>query len=467
MPNKNKIHFEISERKVLLRIFDITTVLLALYSVGIIFNFNYFQFSTSNFYWTIVLGIYLSVFGTVFEMYNLQVASNQVQIIKSIVLTASTTVLVYLLTPIFTPVLPSNRLQILFFYLAIFLALFVWRLIYVAFFASNRFTKNVILICDKDQLKELVLGLENADPHYKVVGYINSDSQKNPEMVGKMPSNLKLIESENLANFVSKNAVSEVVVASQNTEGITPQLYNQLIQLLENGFMIKEYTQVYETLTQRIPVQYVARDFYRYFPFSRSNQNHLYLLFIRLTDLVIGFVGIGAGLVLLPFILVGNLLANRGSLFYSQERVGKNGVVFNIVKLRTMIKNAEANGAVFTTLNDSRVTAFGKIMRKTRIDEFPQFYNIIKGEMSLIGPRPERPVFVNEIAEKMPFYETRHIIKPGLTGWAQVNYAYGESVDDSLIKLQYDLYYIKHRSIFLDINICVKTLSTILFYRGQ
>jgi lipopolysaccharide/colanic/teichoic acid biosynthesis glycosyltransferase len=106
-------------------------------------------------------------------------------------------------------------------------------------------------------------------------------------------------------------------------------------------------------------------------------------------------------------------------------------------------------------------------MRKTRIDEFPQFYNIIKGEMSLIGPRPERPVFVNEIAETMPFYETRHIIKPGLTGWAQVNYAYGESLDDSLIKLQYDLYYIKHRSIFLDINICIKTLSTILFYRGQ
>ena len=465
MPNKNKIHFEISERKVLLRIFDIITVLLALYSVGFVFNFNYFQFSTSNFYWTIVLGIYLTIFGTVFEMYNLQVASNQVQIIKSIVLTSSTTVLVYLLTPIFTPVLPSNRLQILFFYLAIFLALFVWRLIYVAFFASNRFTKNVILICDKDQLKELVLGLENADPHYKVVGYINSDNSGVSD--NRFTGNLTQIDSNELEKFVLKNAVSEVVVASQNTEGITAQLYNQLIHLLENGFMIKEYTQVYETLTQRIPVQYVARDFYRYFPFSRSNQNHLYLLFIRLADLLVGFIGIAVGLGLLPFILIGNLLANRGSLFYTQERVGKNGIVFNIVKLRTMIKNAEANGAVFTTFNDSRVTAFGKIMRKTRIDEFPQFYNIIKGEMSLIGPRPERPVFVNEIAETMPFYETRHIIKPGLTGWAQVNYSYGESVNDSLIKLQFDLYYIKHRSIFLDINICVKTLSTILFYRGQ
>lgn len=467
MPNSNKIHFEISERKVLLRIFDITTVLLALYSVGIVFNFNYFQFSTTNFYWTIVLGIYLTIFGTVFEMYNLQVASNQVQIIKSIVLTASTTVLVYLLTPVFTPVLPSNRLQILFFYLAIFSALFIWRLIYVAFFASNRFTKNVILICDKDQLKELVLGLESADPHYKVVGYINSDQQDNSVTDSDMPAYLKPIDSDGLEEFVVQNAVSEVVVASQNTEGITAQLYNQLIQLLENGFMIKEYTQVYETLTQRIPVQYVARDFYRYFPFSRSNQNQLYLLFIRLVDLLVGCFGLTLGIGFLPFILIGNLIANRGVLLYTQERVGKNGMVFKIVKFRTMIKNAEANGAVFTTVNDSRVTPFGKFMRKVRLDEFPQFYNIIKGEMSVIGPRPERPVFVNEIAETMPFYETRHIIKPGLTGWAQVNYAYGESVNDSLIKLQYDLYYIKHRSIFLDINICVKTLSTILFYRGQ
>ncbi|MBU3681260.1 MAG: exopolysaccharide biosynthesis polyprenyl glycosylphosphotransferase [Flavobacterium sp.] len=465
MPTKNSVHFEISERKILLRIVDVLSVLVALYVVGIVFSFTYFQFSTSNFYWTFVLAIYLTIFGTVFEMYNLQVASNQVQVIKSIVLTASTTVLVYLLTPIFTPVLPSNRLQILFFYLAIFSALFAWRLIYVAFFASNRFTKKVILICDKDQLKELVLGLENADPHYKVVGFINSDKVGASD--GGSLGNLRQIDSHELENFVSKNAVSEVVVASQNTEGITTQLYNQLIHLLENGFMIKEYTQVYETLTQRIPVQYVARDFYRYFPFSRSNQNHLYLIAIRSIDILVSSIGLIIGVLLLPFISIGNLCGNRGKLFYTQDRVGINGRIFKIIKFRTMVKNAEANGAVFTTLNDSRVTPFGKFMRKARLDEFPQFYNIIKGDMSVIGPRPERPVFVNEIAEIMPFYETRHIIKPGLTGWAQVNYAYGETLNDSLIKLQYDLYYIKHRSIFLDINICIKTLSTILFYRGQ
>jgi lipopolysaccharide/colanic/teichoic acid biosynthesis glycosyltransferase len=172
-------------------------------------------------------------------------------------------------------------------------------------------------------------------------------------------------------------------------------------------------------------------------------------------------------MLLLPLILLGNLLGNHGRLFYVQDRIGRNGLTFKIIKLRTMVKNAESNGAVFTTMNDSRITVFGKFLRKARIDEFPQFINILKGDMAVIGPRPERPVFVQEIAEVMPFYETRHVVKPGLTGWAQVNYSYGETIEDSLIKLQYDLYYIKHRSIFLDLNIVLKTFSTVLFYRGQ
>ena len=461
-----KIHFEISERKILLRIFDVAWVLIALYVVGIIFKFNYFNISASNYYWTIVLGFYIIMFGTVFEMYNLQVASNQFQIIKSIVLTSSTTVLIYLLTPVYTPVLPSNRLQIVFFYIAIFLALFFWRMFYVRFLASNRFSKKVILICDKDQLEELVLGLESVDPHYKVMGYINSDSIN--DTIEKSKNHfVENIDINKLEDFVTKNSVSEVVIASQKTDGITVNLYNQLIHLLESGFVIREYTQVYENITQRIPVQYVARDFYRYFPFSRSNQNQLYLLVVRIVEVIISLLGISLGVFLSPFIWIGNLIGNKGKLFYTQERVGKNGKIFKILKFRTMKTNAETNGAVFAAINDSRVTAFGKFLRKTRIDEFPQFINILKGDMGVIGPRPERPVFVKEIAEVMPFYETRHVIKPGLTGWAQVNYSYVETINDSLIKLQYDLYYIKHRSIFLDINIIFKTISTVLFYRGQ
>ncbi len=463
MKNNKDIHFEVSERKILLRIFDVLSVFVSLYLFGDIFNFNYLNISTTNFYWIIVLAVYILFIGSVFEMYNLQVASNQYQIIKSIILTSSTTVLIYLLTPIYTPFLPSKRLEILIFFFSVFGALFIWRMIYVRFFASNRFVKKVILVCDQDQAKELVEGLTSVDPHYRVLGFVNSDSaSSNSEKL-----KIKSISIENLAKFVRQNSISEIVVASQKTDGITINLYNQLITLLEKGYIIREYTQVYEAITHRIPVQYVSRDFYRYFPFSRSNQNHLYLLIVRILEIIISIIGLSIGLLLLPLILIGNFFGNRGKLFYTQERVGKNGEVFNIMKFRTMVKNAEKDGAVFATSNDTRITPFGKILRKSRIDEFPQFINILEGDMAVIGPRPERPIFVKEIAEVMPFYETRHVIKPGLTGWAQVNYSYGETIDDSLIKLQYDLYYIKHRSLFLDFNIIFKTLSTILFYRGQ
>ncbi|MBY0487034.1 MAG: exopolysaccharide biosynthesis polyprenyl glycosylphosphotransferase [Flavobacteriaceae bacterium] len=464
MNSNKKIHFEVSERKVLLKFFDVIFVLLALYVISSIFNFKYFTFSATNYYWAIVLALYINIFGSVFEMYNLQVASNQFQIIKSIILTSSTTVLVYLLTPLYTPVLPSNRLQIIIFFVSIFFSLLIWRIFYVKFLASHRFVKKAILVCDKEQLQELILGLENADPHYKIIAFVNSDGD---DSFNFKFNSIKNIKPNDLENYVRNNSVSEIVIASQKTEGITVALYNQLIHLLENGFIIREYTQVYEAITQRIPVQYVSRDFYRYFPFSRSNQNHLYLLVTRLAEIIFSLVGLLFGLLFFPLIVVGNFIGNRGGLFYTQERVGQNGKYFKIYKYRTMVKNAESNGAVFTTINDTRITPFGKFMRKTRLDEFPQFINILKGDMAIIGPRPERPVFVNEIAEVMPFYETRHVVKPGLTGWAQVNYTYGDSIQDSLVKLQYDLYYIKHRSVFLDINIIIKTFSTVLFYRGQ
>lgn len=465
MPRTDKIHFEISERKMILRVFDVLFVLTALFVTGNVFDFNYFVISATNYYWTIVLAIYINAFGTIFEMYNLQVASNQFQVLKSSLITVSTTVLVYLLTPFFSPQLPSSRYQILLFFGVIFLALVTWRMLYVNFLASTRFFQKAILICDREQVQELIVGLENIDPNYKIIGFVNTDG--NEEEDENEYHYVQHITRDNLRSFVKENGISEVVIASQKTDGITPELYQQLLHLLESGNIIREYTQVYESKTQRIPVQYISRDFYRFFPFSRSNQNKLYLLAVRVFEIIVSLFGLLIGLFLFPFILIGNAIGNRGRLLYSQERVGRDGVVFNILKFRTMVRNAETNGAVFTTTNDSRVTSFGKFMRKTRIDEFPQFINILKGDMAVIGPRPERPVFVKEIAKTMPFYETRHIIKPGLTGWAQVNYSYGETINDSLIKLQYDLYYIKHRSIYLDLNVVFKTITTVLFYRGQ
>ena len=459
-----KINFEISERKVLLRFFDVIFVWLALNFIGNLLELNYIEVLTSSFYYFLAFSLYINGIGTIFEMYNLQVASCQHQILKSVSLTVLTPAFLYLLTPIYSVTLPSQRLQIVLFFFTTLLALSLWRISYVRFFASNRFVQNVILVCLNEQLEELIVDLEKADPHYKIVAYVNSDGS---ETISNSNNCVRQIGISDMVTFVSENNIFEIVIVSQKTKEITLELYQKLLQLLEFGNSIREYTQVYEDKNLRIPIQHVARDFYKFFPFSRSNNNQLYLLSIKFMEVFISIFGLLFVTLLIPLITLGNFIGNRGKLFYTQERVGKNGKLFKIYKFRTMIKNAEINGATFSTPNDTRVTPFGKFLRKTRIDEFPQFFNILKGDMAIIGPRPERPVFVKKIAQIMPFYETRHVIKPGLTGWAQVNYSYGESLEDSLIKLQYDLYYIKHRSIFLDLNITIKTISTVLFYRGQ
>lgn len=465
MTNSKKIHFEVSERKVLLRLCDVIFVLATLHFLNLFFDFHYFEIELRNIRWVAVLTSYILVFGSVFEMYNLQVASNQYQMLKSIILTSLSTVVFYLLTPILTPTLPLNRIQIILFFTGVFFPLLIWRLFYQHFLASHRFEKRVVLICNPEESNKLVRALQEINPHYKVLAVFLLDGTRKLDY--DVNSNQKLIDKATIINFASSNSISEIVIASNHTDGLQPALFQDILLLLHRGFIIREYTQVYESNTYRIPIQHFDSDFYRYFPFSRSNSNQLYLSFVKILEILGASVGVIFTIVLIPFVLIGNLFGNQGSLFYSQTRVGKNGVPFEIYKFRTMKSDAEKNGAVFSTKNDVRITPFGKFLRKTRIDEFPQFINILKGDMAFIGPRPERPYFVAELVKVMPFYETRHVIKPGLTGWAQVNYSYGESIEESLIKLQYDLYYIKHRSVFLDLNIVIKTLSTVLFYRGQ
>lgn len=464
MSQKSNIHFDISERKILLRIFDIVTVLALLYGLGTIFDFDYFVINSEHWVWSIVLGLYLTIFASIFELYNLQKASKLEVVVQNIILTSSVTVLIYLLTPFFTPELPENRLQIVYFYLAVNMALFIWRYAYIVLISAPRFNKRVLLIANAPQIDEIIGSLQRSDPNYRVVGYINTDTIPYEPLAS---DKLKEFSLTNVEKTVQENNISEIVVASSQEEGITVYLYNQLISLLESGVPIREYTQVYEEITHRVPVQHVDKDFYRYFPFSRSNQNKLYLFFHRVLDLLFSVLGLLFGLLISPFILIGNLIGNRGPVFYTQTRVGRNGNHFKIYKLRSMVVNAEKQGARFAEKKDPRITRFGRFLRRSRFDEIPQFINVIKGDMSVIGPRPERPVFVKELSERIPFYEIRHIVKPGVTGWAQVNAKYGVSAEDALEKLQFDLYYIKKRSFFLDISIVIKTLSTIIFFRGQ
>lgn len=458
---KDNIHFEISERKILLRIVDVLSIISVLYILGFVLDLEYFIAiftSSSN---AITLIVYIMFFATLFDMYNLQLASNQIQILKSSIIASICIAGFYLITPIITPILPGNRLQIISFFGCVLGAIVAWRIFYLTYFASVRFQKNVLFIGNDLQVQKLATELELANPHYKVSGYINTNT------IDKTKITTEEVTIADAINFIRKNSISEIVMAQKNKQTVGVELLNVLLKSLEHGIVVREFAQVYESSTYRLPILYAEKDFYNYFPFSRSNNNKLYLIAVRLFDIAFALTGLSVLSILLPFIYFINAFANKGPLFYKQERVGQYGIPFAIYKLRSMVTDAEKNGAQFAQKNDTRVTPFGKFIRKTRLDEVPQFINVLKGEMSVIGPRPERPVFVEQIAEVMPFYKTRHVIKPGLTGWAQVKYSYGVSLEDSLIKLQYDLYYIKNRSLSLDLNIMIKTVSTVLFFRGQ
>lgn len=460
MTKPYKKHFEISERKILLRVFDVVFVVGFLFLPDLFTDFKYFSELKHEFYWIPIIAIYLTLLGTVFEMYNLVVVSFANKITKGLLLTSFFTSLFFLFTPLFTPSFPKKRLELLLLFLIISFALLSWRLVYIYLLASKRFYKPLVLVCKSRDFNKLSKELIINDPHIKIVKFIDVDMAEQTGEKSKHQLTLDEID-----NFLIENYVSEIVVAS-NSKNTSIEIYNKLLVIAENGIPITQYDELYEELTNRIPLHLKDKKIYAYFPFSKK-QNMLYLILVRFVDVVVSLIGLLVLFAISPIILLFNLLWNKGPLMFTQERVGRKEKLFSIYKLRTMIVNAETNGAVFATTNDSRITPFGKWLRKTRIDEFPQFINVLKGEMSIIGPRPERKVFVDQIAEQIPLYHTRHIAKPGLTGWAQINYPYGETLEDSLMKLEYDLYYIKHRNLFLDINIAVKTFGTILYMKGQ
>ncbi|NEW80508.1 MAG: exopolysaccharide biosynthesis polyprenyl glycosylphosphotransferase [Gelidibacter sp.] len=457
----DKFYLDISERRLFLRVLDIAFVVLALYVLHTFFEFDYFDFSNPNStLWISTLVIYLLVFGEIFEMYDLRVASDKYLTLRSVVITVFFSTFLYVFTPVISPLLPSNRLQLAYFSLTLLFSILFNRLLYIQLIFSPRFLKNILLVAESSQLEGLVASIQNKSAN-KIVAYVS-----NAEIANNDTMNFTAISTAKLGEIVKKEGINEIVVSSNLHKFITPTLNKQLIALFEKGLVIRSADNFIEEETHRISEAQLTTDFYNYFTFSKSHQNNLYLAFRRFMDVFFSVIGILVFMALIPFIFLGNVLASKGPLLYTQERVGKRGKKFKIIKFRSMVVNAEGNGVEWAQKNDPRVTLFGRILRKTRIDEIPQFINVLKGDMSLIGPRPERPEFVELLEKELPFYAIRHVVKPGLTGWAQVMYPYAHTVDDQHKKLMYDLYYIKERNLLMDLKIIIKTISTILFFRG-
>lgn len=459
---KNNLHFTISERKIYLRFFDIVFPLFGLFFINYIFEFQYFSFDSPDVnLWVISLIIYLWLFGQIFEMYNLKVASDKYLTLRSSVITVALTTVFYVFTPVFSPELPKNRIQILYFVLALLIPILIHRILYIKLIFSPRFIKNILVIAEVSQIENLLaLNINKRANNFN--SYISEKKLNNHEESVEFTS----FDDANLKKIVKDNYINEIIVSSTKLITEKHRINNDLIDLFEAGISIKSIDNFIEGETLRISENQLTSEFYNHFTFSKSHQNNLYLVFRRFSDVVISLIGIFLFIFIIPLVFLGNIFGNRGKLFYTQKRVCKKGKEFNIIKFRTMKSNAEKNGAVWAKQNDNRITVFGRILRKTRIDEVPQFINVLIGDMSLIGPRPERPEFVEKLEKELPFYSIRHVIKPGLTGWAQVKHPYASTIKDQHEKLMYDLYYIKERNLIMDLKIVIKTISTVLFFRG-
>ena len=246
-----------------------------------------------------------------------------------------------------------------------------------------------------------------------------------------------------------------------------PKLTGKLLQYKLEGLQYYNYLEFYETYENKLPISHLSPKWFLENTGFEIYHNNFNLKAKRLLDLLFAMlIGIfAAPVIVLAAIIV--KLESKGPIFFIQERIGEGNRKFNIVKFRSMTTDAEKDGPQWASKNDNRVTKFGKIMRATRIDELPQLWNVLRGEMSFVGPRPEREFFIQQLEKEIPYYNLRHTVKPGLTGWAQVMYPYGASVEDAYRKLQYDLYYIKHHSIPFDVKVLLKTVTIVIFGKGR
>ncbi len=332
-------------------------------------------------------------------------------------------------------------------------------IIYIPMFLMQTLIKDLFFIAPKEKKKIFLFGNEIE----KTLIERSALESKGYKLEG-FESNILELGSKLDTLFEEKKL--DALVLSSNID-IPRHLMKNLLDLKLQGVKVYNFSEFYEILEEKIPVNSINEDSLLYSEGFEIVHNTYQQNIKRLSDIIISSAVL---LMTAPIMLISILIIkfeSKGPVFFIQERVGKGNRPFKILKFRSMRADAEQNGPQWAKEKDNRVTVFGKIMRKTRIDELPQLINILKGEMSFIGPRPERQYFISMLEKDIPFYNLRHSILPGLTGWAQVNYSYGASTEDALEKLKYDLYYIKHQSIILDIIIVLKTLRVVFLGKGR
>jgi sugar transferase (PEP-CTERM system associated) len=339
----------------------------------------------------------------------------------------------------------------------------LWRLLFTWLSKNMAPRERLLLVGTNPASVELARELfeRRHDLGVEIAGFIDPD----PSRVGAAVLNPGVIGTiDDIPSLVERLNIDRVVVSLTDARGRLPM--DRLLDIrLKNGVSFDHLASVYEEYTGKIAVENLRPSWLIFSSGFRKTRASMAVK--RVFDVSLSLVGIIVSLPVMALVALAVKATSPGPVLYRQERVGLNGHIFTVLKVRTMRQDAEAaTGPVWSLKNDARVTPIGRFLRRTRLDEIPQLLNVLRGEMSFVGPRPERPSFVEQLTAQIPFYGQRHVVKPGLTGWAQVRYSYGASVEDAIEKLQYDLYYIKNLSFSLDLVIVLETIKTVVLRRG-
>ena len=311
--------------------------------------------------------------------------------------------------------------------------------------------QKILFVGQNDYTSDLLESIKK-DDQYKLIGFLKDEKK---EVLKN--AILKICEVKKI----------DIIVNFRDDLLLDTKLVDMLLKYKLNGLQYYNYLEFYEKYENKLPISHLSPKWFLEDSGFEIYYNNFNLKAKRLLDLIFGMI---IGICVFPIMILSAIivkLESKGPVFFIQERIGEGNKKFNIVKFRSMTTDAEKDGPQWASKNDNRVTKWGKIMRATRIDELPQLWNVLRGEMSFVGPRPEREFFIQQLEKEIPYYNLRHTVKPGLTGWAQVKYPYGASVEDSYRKLQYDLYYIKHHDIIFDIKVLLKTITIVVFGKGR
>jgi len=472
LTKSSPLQLRVGERRILLLLVDFLVaslaLLVALYFWGSADRFPGFSWEFIQrrppvwFFFLPVFWIILLV-----ELYNVHRAGNWGATVRGVASAVLIGLGLYLVLYFYYVDPPRNLLPrrgVAGFFIAAPLLTLAWRYLYIRIFTAQQFMRRFLLVGGGLAGQTLLGVIRNMwPPPFFLAGIIDDDPEKLGQEIGGYPV---LGPSEELLDLIANHNISDIIVAISGE--MRGQMFQALLDAQERGVEIVRFPRAYEELLDRVPIRLLEADWILRSFVDEARTSGFFEVGKRLLDILGGLAGVIFLLVLMPFISIAILLDDGMPIFYSQTRAGRGAQPYSIIKLRTMHRDAEADGTPkWAKEDDKRATRVGRLLRRTHMDELPQFINVLRGEMSLVGPRAERPELMELFQKHVPFYRARLLVKPGITGWAQINSGYASTIDETIVKLEYDLYYIKHRNLTMDLLIMLRTPATMLGFRGR